>query len=323
MKLIFLFLAWAAVAAEKNSLREMLVSGCTIYDPTGAVVRKFPGGICAFLPDGKIVLSNRRELIVYSPSMKELSRDQIHVHHEMSYEPAIKGVLMTSSEFLPDQGRIDNLLIYGLNGKLRSKFRLKPAHSLKKEAIGWDQEYLEGHAIEYSHVNSFHLIPKNRSPLKELTAGNFIANDIFGAIHILDPGLKKILRTFSYKDLGLKLAHDVQVLENGNFLLYSNRNGPPAAQYTLLLEVNPVSGKEEWRYARSPKEAFSSPVSGSVQKLPNGNYLFSDVTSTDDVFEITPAGKEVRALKNVPNMLRLNQIKQVDLTDFLRNSKSF
>ncbi len=91
--------------------------------------------------------------------------------------------------------------------------------------------------------------------------------------------------------------HDVKMLHNGNIMCFDNGGCggyPPVVRfYTRLVELNPVSGEIVWEYVFRPHAVkYLSIVTGSAQRLPNGNTV-SLHTDTGRVFEITPQGEIV------------------------------
>ena len=93
-------------------------------------------------------------------------------------------------------------------------------------------------------------------------------------------------------------GHDIGMLENGNFLLYDNgdlRQVPVSR--ALEFSVDPVARtyQEVWSWTDPGVEMFSS-WGGSVDRLPNGNTLLTDVQGAR-IVEVNPAGEKVWELE--------------------------
>lgn len=163
---------------------------------------------------------------------------------------------------------------------------------------------------EISHFNSAYEIKKNQRSDKDnvFKAGNYIIND-WGAeniIFVLDNQMKKVLwhkkLNFFNEGRSRLRVHDVQVTDEGNILAYVNSVSVQAkkfnSSYTQLVEFDPYTDEIYWVFFDKPKENFFSKILGSVKKLDNGNYLYSDVTNGGRAFEITREGKKIWNFKN-------------------------
>jgi hypothetical protein len=74
------------------------------------------------------------------------------------------------------------------------------------------------------------------------------------------------------------------LLANGNILLFDNGEH---RKWSRVLEMDPRTGGIVWEYHGDPKESFYSQCCSSVQKLPNGNVVITEM-SKGHVFEVTP-----------------------------------
>lgn len=92
-------------------------------------------------------------------------------------------------------------------------------------------------------------------------------------------------------------------------MIFNNGTDPPDRFYASVIEINqpvlsdggfakpPVGAaygpeKPLWEYIATPRRSFYSPVMSGAQRLPNGNTLICEATSTT-LFEITPDGQTV------------------------------
>jgi outer membrane protein assembly factor BamB len=125
---------------------------------------------------------------------------------------------------------------------------------------------------EVSHVNSLQEIPENASAIPAFRKGNLLFHDSMSrSVYVADAALRKILWKFSLAPLGYELVHDLQVLPNGNLLIFVNFTEKEPKR-SRVVEFDPSNGKEIW--TAGPEDLFSE-LQGSVQVLDDGTYLVS------------------------------------------------
>jgi hypothetical protein len=89
-------------------------------------------------------------------------------------------------------------------------------------------------------------------------------------------------------------AHEVELLEDGNFLMFDNGNfRDPQVSRALEIQVDPTAGTamEVWSWTE-PLEVMYSYGMGDANRLPNGNTLVTDPTQ-GRIIEVTPDGEKV------------------------------
>jgi outer membrane protein assembly factor BamB len=86
--------------------------------------------------------------------------------------------------------------------------------------------------------------------------------------------------------------HDPDVLPNGNILLFDNLGKYGPGGRSRILEIDPQTGAEVWRYAGSVELFFESDARASQERLPNGNTLITEA-SGGRLFEVTQDGRIV------------------------------
>ena len=221
-------------------------------------------------------------------------------------------------------------------------------------------------AYEISHFNSFYEIKKNSRSDKDniFRAGNYIIND-WGSeniMFVLDSQMKNILwhKSFSPFAAGSVFqrlrVHDVQITSEGNILAYANAGQIGSSdrracsprylnklirprssenklciwenkkEYSQLIEFDPYTEKIYWHYLDNPKERFNSKILGSVKKLSNGNYLYSDVTNGGRAFEITEDGRKIWQFENTVKdeqgkPMDFQSVRPLESDSFLRSRK--
>lgn len=95
-----------------------------------------------------------------------------------------------------------------------------------------------------------------------------------------------------------------------------------ARYFTSLHELDPNSFTDTWTYINRPnKYEFSSDLFGSVTKLENSHYLYTDTTYSNSVIEIDKSGNKLMSvtLKDLPYSLK--SAKPFKLYDFFRARK--
>ncbi len=96
-------------------------------------------------------------------------------------------------------------------------------------------------------------------------------------------------------DMEFGHQHDVQLLPNGNVMLFANgdhtsHHGPSTG--SRILEIEPESKKTVWQYQGKPRHVFYSPHISGVQRLASGNTLICEGL-WGRIFEITAEGEVV------------------------------
>lgn len=108
-------------------------------------------------------------------------------------------------------------------------------------------------------------------------------------IAILDLEQEKIVWALRGTWLG---QHDPDVLPNGNILLFDNVGNFGPGGRSRVIEIDPLTAAEAWRYAGSAEQPFESNVRAAQQRLPNGNTLITESTG-GRLFEVTQDGRIV------------------------------
>ncbi|MBX2886460.1 MAG: arylsulfotransferase family protein [Granulosicoccus sp.] len=94
-----------------------------------------------------------------------------------------------------------------------------------------------------------------------------------------------------YQDDKMSGQHDVQMLENGNILLFANGAYAADLHHSQVWELNPDTREIVWRYiARDNPQSFFSPHIGGCQRLESGNTLICE-GAKGCLFEVTPEGE--------------------------------
>ena len=86
--------------------------------------------------------------------------------------------------------------------------------------------------------------------------------------------------------------HNATFVNGGNVQIFDNGAHAPRLQYSSIVEVDPETDEEVWRYRGTPNEQFFSGHISGAQRLPNGSVLICEGTS-GRVFEVLRRGDEV------------------------------
>jgi len=154
--------------------------------------------------------------------------------------------------------------------------------------------YLESNDFgDIFHTNTIELID---SSIKEATAifkkGLFLVSiRSFHTIALVDLDNEKVTWALS----GMwKWQHQPTLLKNGNILIFDNRR---TNNLSNVIEFNPITQEVVWAYKGDAQNRFYSRLSGSNQRLSNGNTL---ITESDGgrAFEVTSENEIVWEFNN-------------------------
>lgn len=256
-----------------------------------------------------------------------------NAHHDLKFTNDQKAILLITSELIEFQNkkvRSDCFSKRDLNNKIIHQWCLSDnLKNLEKLGFKFYPNKGDPFAInelinteyEISHANSIYEIKKNdlSDKIEAFQEGNFLVN-IFTptyALLILDKDLKNILWSKDLSDLKygfnrLKInTHDSQITSDGKILTFANfskiqyfsiiddffiRNDKPWLDFkthSSLIKLDPVSDSIDWVYEATPPHNFISEFLGSVTQLKNNNYLFSDYTNGNAIYEVSTDGEIV------------------------------
>lgn len=335
--LVFALCAGMWFMLRKSDRVFMSTIGCSLLDAQGKEIKKkYLGWVCAFFPNGKMILGDGFTLTFYDKNMDVVWSRDVHTHHSIMFSPEDNTALVLASNILGKNTRIDRLEVYDQDGRRLKHFDFKPEHSIQRVPFTWDQ-FVFPRSVRWqlTHINSFYRIGKNRSKHPAFAEGNYIVNEAMGRIYFFDKDLKNIVHSIDISKWNRHLMTDVQVTKNGTILFYSGKNVLQNDPHTSLVEVDPEDGRVLWSYRGNPE--FHAPYEGNVQILENGNILFSTVDIPYTEFptemmrgkhrmtEITREGKIVWSvsrsgenLSGLPNVAKL-----WDMTSYLKNKGTY
>lgn len=132
------------------------------------------------------------------------------------------------------------------------------------------------------HTNTLEVLDgrhADKSP--HFKKGNWLVSLLrLNAVAIVDPDQEKVV--WLARGSWLR-QHQPTLLDNGRMLIFDNNTH---AKWSSVIEIDPLTGKETWRYQGSEEKPFYTETCGSNIRLPNGNTL---ITESDNgrAFEVT------------------------------------
>lgn len=330
---ILLFLVSARASSWKTF---HLVSECRIYDLKDRLILEYPGAMCKFLSDGSFINVTTRGISLIDKNFHVIWHIEGHFHHQIALSENGQKILALSSEIVSRDNikqRVDKVMTIDLKGnvihQVLSDDLLKQAKIEKKPlAIGpvlFERFKVE---VELTHFNSFYEIPKlNTKHVPDyIKQGNFILNGRHDGIFIVSADLKTLLHHFNLSQSINHAVHDVQVMEDGNYLLFNNtmKTSQPMLLFSAIQEIDSNTKKVVYEFSGNPKGIFHSYVSGAVQKLDQNHYLLTHpnigsflLSKSEDRFLNVYRSTHWVNRMNVPT----HQVRAYDLADFLKNKK--
>ncbi len=111
------------------------------------------------------------------------------------------------------------------------------------------------------------------------------------AMAVIDPESEEVIHAYR---LQTNMQHDLDYLDNGNFMVFDNRGSYTEGGFTRVLEFHPETQEVYWQYDPPPGVSdvlFESEFWGAQQRLENGNTLIVhaemgrlvEVTTTADI----------------------------------------
>ncbi len=293
-----------------------LVNGCLVFNAKGETLKELPGLFCQFYDDGNLLTASQFSLRMMDKFKAVKWELKGNFHHQLNKSADGSRILVLDSH-QADGIRVETFYILSRDGKVEFK---NDSTSLKKQV-----KFKPHSKNQLTHLNSFYEIPElktNRKLPAYLQAGNFILNTYRSGTFILSPDLKTVLHHFSLPAPSTHLVHDVQVLENGNILLFNNtasktENDKP---FSAIEEWDMVENKKVLDFTAQPRELFFSLFCGGVQQLDQEHLLFSHMLTGTYIY--SRKNKEI-IFSTVKTHFRrevfhpAQQVKAMDLTKFL------
>ena len=162
---------------------------------------------------------------------------------------------------------------------------VKSEYARLLDHISWfnNHDFIHTNAVEYITAEKAAVLPF-------ASEGQILLSfrDV-GALAILDLGREKIVWARRGDWAG---QHDPDVLPNGHILLFDNLGKFGPGGRSRILEIDPQTSAEVWRYQGSAEAFFESDARASQERQPNGNTLVTEAHG-GRLFEVTPDGRIV------------------------------
>lgn len=143
---------------------------------------------------------------------------------------------------------------------------------------------------DYTHTNSIEFIEADINTAPYMAAGDILALIRNIDVLVVIDGTSKKVKWASR--VPVRMPHDIDILKNGNILLYDNQGHLGDEGYSRVVEFNPNNFAVEWSYVGSKFRPFESEFWGFQQRLENGNTL-TTVPNKGRLIEVTPEGEIV------------------------------
>ena len=325
---------------------------CMLVNMDGQTLRRTYGNLCTYFEDGSLIVGSQTEMSLISDEGRVIWSLPLNTHHNLKNINQTEFLVMNSSfdNYKKKWLRFDRISIYNKSAQelkyfdfsehaadltRRSKRSLNAAFdetfkSLQKDIFLLNvktQEKFKPVFYEFSHANSVYRIPKNKMAkfIPAFAEGNFIVNiNGLQLMLILDSELKSII--WSHEGLSPN-THDVQVIESGEILVYNNSFTEKSSAIELF---NPLTKSRKVLYKGTPDHSFFATTQGSVQILPTGHLLISEIRKDElsRFFEVDQNGRFIREWPArteglTGNLLSgLQEVKIINANKFLKNNKS-
>lgn len=292
----------------KNQIIQKLYAGnCSIINQSGEQYFLHTGQLCDFFSDGRFLSFQNEDntLTFYSKDHAIIWEKKIDLHDTLKISKDAKSFFTLSY----DEQRLEVLSHFDLSGKLinswNSSDQASELNAMKKCSL--------------PEANSVYQVPANiLSGIHNWAQENNLVVSLSGRgqVAFFSPDLK-LLKSFPMGEDCKSIFHDVQLLPNGHLLMFRNKVND-IDTFSEILEYNLLENKVAWSMGVPQSQVF-----GSVQHLPNGNFLISETFNGGRVLEMSKLGKVQWSFTNpnlVPNIntpMHFQTIKErMDLQNF-------
>lgn len=139
-----------------------------------------------------------------------------------------------------------------------------------------------------THMNSVKVIEREITGIEWAKKGNLVISlRNPDTMAIIDPATKKVVHAAW---LPFRKQHDIDVLDNGNFLAFDNRGHIGAGGYSRVVEFLPDTLTPVWSYTGDEENPLETYEWGCQQRLANGNTLIVE-SEKGRVVEVTEDGQ--------------------------------
>jgi hypothetical protein len=293
---IFFNLAHGKAVSGIDPKNEIYLSGCALYDGFLNQLRVLPGGyLCQVFENGSWIATDKINLKYWSNEGKLIWTLPGNYHHQIREDEDGNLLLLKEENSVFPSLSILHDVVEKRNkaGELLASWSTKDSvdalGKIHRKGKNRDLMYAlfnpnskEKYNLEFSHVNSIQVIPKDvRAKLNG--AKYLIHEPIIGACLGLDGDLKNIVWSRELNDRGLEfsLKHDCQISLGGHILYFDNFGKKWNKKYSFAVYENDFNGKPVFTYPTRKSNFLHAPFAGAVEKLSPNRYL---VSVTDNEF---------------------------------------
>jgi len=239
------------------------------------------------LPDGELLaIFNGMGLIKIDRDSRLIWVYAAGCHHDISVtDDGAIYVLTEEKKVLPRISPTeivfeDFVVVLDAQGQQRRKVSLLECFERSPYAALLNRMERHGDIFHTNTLEVFDGRLAGQSPL--FKAGNALVSvRQLDTIAIVDLGEERVVWALT----GLwHMQHQPTLLDNGRMLVFDNQGFHGKSQ---VLEIDPWTQAVAWAYAGDATNDFYSELSGSCQRLPNGNTLITE-SNRGRAFEVTP-----------------------------------
>lgn len=286
--------------------------GCEIFDMEGKPLMHFPGNFCTVSPSGIAVTvydSNRKKdfLNWFDQNFNLLwKRDDFAGHHDIFVSDSRKEIFLPVEEppetyahlmrenggcVAPEKNLLQGIRGYDFSGKEIFRWRtLDHLEELRAINVGNGFDCNQS-IVSISKINGVTVIDRHLSPADTsvFVPGNLLVSlDLCACLIVIDRNSHKVIWSFQPRPDFHQHVHNVGLTQDGQVVYFQNNFSEPYQdpnhRFSELVVLDPYSKQVTWSYRAKVSGAFFAGWGGSVQELPNKNFL---VTHRGMAFEIT------------------------------------
>lgn len=195
-------------------------------------------------------------------------------------EDSIKTMDYEMSPFLED----NITLLSGETGEMISQFSLIDAidDSNYANLLRGFEDNTDG---DPTHANNIEYVEADHPTVPWIKEGYLLISvRNLDALVAVDPKTQEIVHAYR---MPTKMQHDIDLLGNGDFLIYDNRGNTTKGGYTRVIEFVPDTQEITWSYAGEGENDFDTDFWGMQDRFDNGNTMIVNSTA-GRIFEVTP-----------------------------------
>ncbi len=263
-----------------------------------------PGSFCTFLSDGSYLsLDGAPRLSLYDKAGALKWAHDIDIHHDVWVDEEKKQIFVIYADYLDKRienyrVRLDGIRGYDFRGEVIFEWRLRDHFKEFESHLGHSpKRFFVFPRYQYTHFNSVQILPPNPFSKQNVAfrEGNILVNDFENKIiFIIDSESHKIVWHHNPVEWGN--AHQVRMNDEGLLVFLANTQSQQAKNensnldYSSINFLNPITGKLVHKITLEPKENFFTNYWGSMEPLPNEQYLVTNSRS-GSAFEVDKSGR--------------------------------